>query len=127
MKSLYIAVDFDGTMVKHAYPNLGDIIDEALETVLELMQAGHKIILYTMRSGERLVEAVEYLEDHGVEFYGVNENKTQKYWTESVKVFANIYIDDCSLGIPLITPEKGKPYVDWEEVREILVEKGILE
>ena len=126
MKSLFIGIDFDGTIVEHKYPLMGEEIEGALEVIHELIDAGHKIILYTMRSGDRLDEAVEYLNDEGIELYGINENKTQKHWTTSPKVFSNIYIDDAALGCPLVTDETGRPYVNWEEVRELLVEKGAL-
>lgn len=127
MKSLYIGIDFDGTMVEHKYPEIGEPIDGAIETVLELQKAGHKIILITMRCEERLIQAVEYLEEeYGIELYAINENPSQKYWTKSPKIFANIYIDDAALGCPLIFPEKGRPYVDWEKVRELLIEREIL-
>jgi len=131
MKSLFIGVDFDGTMVTHKYPEIGEPLDGAIETLEELMKAGHKIILYTMRSGERLDQAVEYLEENGIELYGINENKTQKYWTESPKIYCHIYIDDAALGCPLTCDEdegvQGRPYVEWDGVREILVRRGILE
>lgn len=127
IKSQYIGIDFDGTMVKHDYPNIGADIEGAIETVKELIAAGHKVILYTMRSGDRLVEAVEYLEECGIKFYAINENPSQKYWTNSPKIFFNILIDDISLGCPLVIPEKGRPYVDWERVGELLVDRGLLE
>ena len=127
MKSLFIGVDFDGTCVKHKYPEIGEPLEGAIETILELQEAGHKIILYTMRSEERLVQAVEYLEENGVELYAVNENPTQKYWTKSPKIFCQVYIDDAALGCPLEHPEKGRPFVDWDEVRELLVEQGLLD
>lgn len=126
MKSQFIGIDFDDTIVKHSYPELGDPVDDALETMEDILKAGHKIILYTMRSGERLVEAVEYLEENGIELYGVNENKTQHHWITSKKIFCHLYIDNASLGCPLEFPEKGKPYVNWEEVRELLVERGFI-
>ncbi len=126
MKSIYIGLDFDGTVVKHAYPAIGEPIDYALEVIHELIDVGHKVILYTMRSGERLVEAVEYLEENGVKLYAVNENPSQKYWTKSPKIFCNCLIDDIALGIPLVTPNMGRSYVDWIEVREMLVQKGVL-
>lgn len=123
MSSLFIGIDFDGTMVKHKYPEIGEPVEGALEVVHELMEAGHKIILYTMRSDERLEEAIHYLKEEGIELYGVNKNKTQRFWTKSPKVFCNILIDDCALGCPLVDVEKGRPYVDWEEVREWLEER----
>ena len=127
MEKLTIGIDFDGTMVEHKYPEIGRPVSGAIETVHRLTEAGHKIILYTMRSGERLQEAVEYLEGEGVVLYGVNENKTQKYWTDSPKIFCNVYIDDAALGTPLVFPVTGRPFVDWEEIEELLEERGILD
>ena len=126
MSSSFIGIDFDGTVVMHKYPLIGKPVDEALEVLEDLMNADHKLILYTMRSEERLKEAVEYLEDNAIKLYAVNENPTQHYWTKSPKIYCHIYIDDAALGCPLITPEKGRPYVDWVEVREILEDRGIL-
>jgi len=127
MKSKYIGIDFDGTIVKHKFPEIGEPIDDALKTIRLLQHAGHKIILYTMRSRETLVEAVKYLEDFGIQLYGVNENKTQKYWTDSPKVYCHLYIDDAALGCPLIHPASGdRPYVDWSLVVDELLAKNYL-
>ncbi len=126
MKSLYIGIDFDGTMVEHKYPEIGEPVEGAIETVLDLIKAGHKIILYTMRSEERLVQAVEYLEDEGVKLYAVNENPSQKYWTKSPKIFCNYVIDDNAIGCPLVDVESGKPYVDWDKVKLLLHKMEIL-
>ena len=46
-----IAVDFDGTCVEHDYPEVGLDVEGAVETLKELQSRGHRIILYTMRSG----------------------------------------------------------------------------
>ena len=126
MKSQYIGLDFDGTMVKYKYPEIGDANPGAIETVLDLQAAGHKLILHTMRSEERLAEAVEYLEDNGIKLYAVNENPSQKYWTKSNKVFCNVYIDDAALGTPMSKDDTGKPYVNWDEMRDLLDEAGLL-
>ena len=117
---MIIALDFDGTVVTHEYPYIGEEIG-AVPVLKELTAAGHKLILFTMRSGKLLDEAVAWFERNGVELYAVNENPEQKSWTSSVKVHANIYIDDCALGCP-IRFEDGirRPFVDWQKVREIL-------
>ena len=125
-KSLYIGIDFDGTMVTHEYPEIGQPLEGAVEVCHKLMKAGHKLILYTMRSEERLVQAVEYMEENDIELYSVNENPSQKYWTKSPKIFCNLYIDDASLGVPLDFPNKARPCVDWEGVEELLKERGVL-
>lgn len=48
MKNI-IAVDFDGTLAVHKYPDIGDEVDGAIEACLNL-QESCKLILYTMRA-----------------------------------------------------------------------------
>jgi len=129
---MIIAIDFDGTIVEHIFPEIGEEVPGAISTLKKLLKGGHKLILWTMRSdvvapksenpeinatpGKYLTEAVEWCRERGIEFWGVNENPEQKNWTSSPKVYAHIYIDDAALGCPLIHPEKGRSYVDWEAV-----------
>lgn len=124
---MVIAVDFDGTVVTHEYPKVGDDIG-AVAVLKLLTYAGHKLILYTMRSGKELEEAKKWFEDRHIRLYGVNENPAQKSWTTSPKVYANLYIDDTALGIPLKTdPNHERPYVDWEKAYIMLRDElGIL-
>lgn len=116
-----VAVDFDGTIVKHEYPEIGAPIPGALETLRELQAAGVKLVLWTMRSGDELAAAVAHCEANGVTFFGVNGNPEQGAWTTSPKAYAQIYIDDAALGCPL-KREIGdeRPWVDWEKVRRHL-------
>lgn len=118
---MYIAVDFDGTCVTHEYPNIGKDIG-AVPLLKKLTDSGHKIILNTMRSGDKLKEAMQWFTDNNIPLYGANENPTQKSWTESPKVFANLYIDDAALGCPLIFDHavSSRPFVNWVMVEEIL-------
>jgi hypothetical protein len=120
---MYIAVDFDGTCVTHEYPNIGKDIG-AVPVLKKLTDCGHKIILNTMRSGDKLKEAMQWFTDNNIPLYGANENPTQKSWTESPKVFANLYIDDAALGCPLIFDHavSSRPFVNWVMVEEILEE-----
>lgn len=121
-KILFIGLDYDGTVVdRKNEPN-----DNCLEVLEKIQGTGHKIILHTMRSAERLVEAVEYLEENGIKLYAVNENPTQKHWTASPKIFCNIYIDDSALGIPLVDANAPFPLVDWYEVEKLLTERGVI-
>lgn len=122
-----IAIDFDGTCVTHEYPRIGRDIG-AIPVLKKLREEGHDLILFTMRSGEPLQEAVEWLKKQGIDLYGINVNPTQSDWTKSPKAYAQIYIDDAALGCPLIYPKnlKERAYVDWEKVEEWLIEKGIL-
>lgn len=126
IKSKTIAVDFDGTCVTHAYPRVGDDIGAHL-VLLALVEQGHKLILWTMRSGARLEEAIQWFMAHNIPLYGVQTNPTQRAWTESPKCYAELYIDDAALGIPLHHPENGdRPFVDWAAVARLLQEKGYL-
>lgn len=126
-KKLIIGFDFDGTVVKHAYPEIGEAIPGAIECLKKLQDAGHKLILYTMRCDQPLAEAVQYLEDSKIALYGVNHNKQQKHWTNSPKVYCHIYIDDATIGCPLqFSDEEERPWVDWQKVEEEFVSRGVL-
>lgn len=114
-KPLIIAVDFDGTMVTHEYPFIGKDIG-APPVLRTLIKRGFKIILFTMRSGADLDEAVKWCTDNDIRLYGVNENPYQSSWTKSPKPYAHVYIDDASLGVPLVHPLQGRSYVDWKQV-----------
>ena len=61
-----IAVDFDGTIVEHRYPKIGEEIPFATETLKILAQERHKLILWTVREGELLEEAIEWLVSAGM-------------------------------------------------------------
>lgn len=121
---MIIAVDFDGTIVEHAYPKMGFPVPLALPVLHKLQKLGHKLILNTMRCGVELTRAVEYCREFNIEFWAVNENPEQSSWTESPKLYANLYIDDAAVGCPLIYPPGGRrPYVDWTEVVKHLSER----
>jgi len=120
-----ICIDFDGTCVTHEYPYLGSDIG-AEQVLSDLVKARHKLILFTMRSGTELDDAVKWFKQKGIALYGINENPTQKEWTESPKAYAQLYIDDAALGMPLVMNEHERPYVDWSKVRALLESQSIL-
>ena len=124
---MIIAVDFDDTCVMNAYPHVGGDIGAA-PVLRELVASGHKLILWTMRSGEGLEVAVEWFKENGIELFGINTNPGQDQWTASPKAYAEMYIDDLALGCPLVEPThiKPKPHVDWVAVRKQLCYMGLL-
>ncbi len=124
---MIIAVDFDGTCVTHEFPRVGADIG-AVPILKKLVEKGHQIILYTMRSDDFLQDAVDWFEKNNIPLLGVNENPSQKQWTSSPKIFAHLYIDDSALECPLLYNPilSERPYVDWERVLSILVTKGVL-
>jgi hydroxymethylpyrimidine pyrophosphatase-like HAD family hydrolase len=126
--SKVIAVDFDGTLVVHDYPRIGEEVPGAVRVLQRLTHAGHRLILYTMRSDNRLLEACEWCRVRGVELWGINENPEQHHWTNSPKIYAHLYIDDAALGAPLRHTSKGfRPHVDWESVETLLQMEEYLE
>ena len=126
MPQVVIAVDFDGTCVTHDYPYIGSEIG-AVPVLRELVDAGYNLVLNTMRSGRLEKDAVKWFKENNIPLYGVNCNPDQKSWTSSPKVFADLYIDDAALGIPLKTSQTStRPFVDWVAVRELLVSLGYL-
>jgi hypothetical protein len=139
---MIISVDFDGTCVTHEFPFVGKDIG-AVPVLKELVQNGHQLILFTMRSDKQevltdhyeihskaesyLTEAVNWFKDNGIPLYGIQTNPSQKSWTSSPKAYAEMYIDDAALGCPLVYPGGvERPYVDWVKVREILIDRGII-
>lgn len=114
----YIVLDFDGTVVKHRYPAVGEDIG-AVPVLKRLVANGHKLLLSSMRSRnsegvDTLQPAIDWFAQHGISLYGINENPSQKEWTSSPKVYGNIYIDDAALGAPLKTDgSDAPPFIDW--------------
>lgn len=95
-----IAVDFDGTIVDHQYPDIGKEKLFAFRTLKELEKRGARIILWTFRTGKELDDAVDFCRQNGIEFYAVNKNYPEEVADETVsrKIDADIYIDDKNLG-----------------------------
>jgi hypothetical protein len=107
-----IAIDFDGTIVEHQYPEIGKEKLFAFQTLKELEKKGARLILWTFRTGKELEEAVEFCRKNGIEFYAVNKNYPEEIPDDSVsrKIDADIYIDDKNIG--------GFP--GWSEVWQLL-------
>lgn len=105
---MIIAVDFDGTIVEHQYPDIGKPKMFAFETLKALQDRGDQLILWTYRAGDKLDEAVEYCRKNGIEFYAVNKNYPEEVFDSTIsrKINADVYIDDRNLG----------GFIDWSTV-----------
>ena len=149
---MIIAIDFDGTCVTHEFPKVGKDIGAA-PVLKELIENGHQLILFTMRSdvvnptgegnelhlesGNYLTDAVNWFKENEIPLYGIQSNPTQHTWTTSPKAYAQLYIDDAALGCPLLHGEFAdngekylrylRPHVDWFEVKDYLLANGIIE
>lgn len=128
MSNNIIAVDFDGTVVTHMYPLIGKEVPNAVRVLKKLVEQGASLILWTMRSGPELQEAVDWYAERDIPLWGVNSNPNQGEWTHSPKAYAQVYIDDAALGCPLIADKSGseRPMVNWRDVEALLQRKGIL-
>ena len=115
---MVIAVDFDGTIVEDKYPNIGKEKRFAFLTLKTLQKEGHRLILWTYRSGRELEEAVEFCRKNGVEFYAVNRSYPEEKFDDtrmSRKILADIFIDDRNVG----------GFVEWGNVWHIINNKPL--
>lgn len=116
---MLIAVDFDGTIVEHAYPQIGEERPFATDVLRRLLRHRHLLMLWTVREGELLEQAVEWCQERGVKFAAINGEWTEEFSLASPdqaatrKPDADLFIDDKSVG--------GLP--TWTEIYEI-VSKG---
>ena len=126
-----IVIDFDGTVVKHRYPAVGEDIG-AVPVLRILARNGHRLYLNTMRSHDSagvdtLQPAIDWFRNNSIPLSGINENPSQKGWTASPKVYGNIYIDDGALGAPLRADDSGAPpFIDWSLASIYLLYQGLL-
>ena len=111
---MIIAVDFDGTIGEHEYPAIGREIPFATETLKMLMKQNHKLIMWSVREGKLLDDAVKWCKDRGVEFYAVNKDYPEETLSNnnhfSRKLKADVFIDDRNLG--------GLP--DWGQIYNMI-------
>lgn len=113
---MLIAVDFDGTIVEHRYPEIGREIPFATQTLRQLIKDRHQLILWTVREGKLLDDAIEWCRERGVEFWAVNKDYPEEDVTKNAhfsrKIKADVFIDDAMVG--------GLP--DWGEIYQIISE-----
>ena len=123
-----IAIDFDGTIVEDKYPEIGKPMPFAFDTISRLQKSGHRLILWTYRTGKRLDEAVEFCRKNGLEFYAVNHNHPEEVYSSNIprKLHADLFIDDRNIGgfpgwgkiFQMLSPEGSNPQT------EIPIKKG---
>lgn len=140
-----INIDFDGTCVTHDFPQIGKSIG-AERVLRRLVDNGHQLILFTMRSdrkeatpvidptiqnvtGDFLTDAVNWFSQNGIKLYGIQTNPTQLNWTTSPKSYAELMIDDSALGCPMIYKKdlSPRPFVCWKTIEKYLDTMGFFE
>lgn len=124
-----IAVDFDGTVVEHKYPQIGKEQPFAFETLKQLIKQKHQLILWTYRAGKELDEAVDFCLENGVEFFAINKNYPEEHYDGSIsrKIDADVYIDDRNIGgflgwstiWGILNPSEKGPDKEMKAVRSV--------
>lgn len=125
---MIICIDFDGTCVTNEYPDIGKELPNCVEVLRKLNEKKIDIILLTQRTGKELLDAVEWFKEKNIELYSVNDNPSQNAWSQSRKVYADLYIDDRNLGCPLALRKSlsDEAFVDWRKVERKLKAMTVL-
>jgi hypothetical protein len=112
-KDLIIAIDFDGTIVEDAYPNIGKPMIFAFETMKKLQSEGHRLILWTYRTDKKLQEAVDFCKQQGLEFYAINKSYPEEEFDGKIsrKINATFFVDDRNIG----------GFIGWTAVHKLLL------
>ena len=108
---MIIAIDFDGTIHTGQHPEIGYLFPDVRKTISSLRSEGHYVIIWTCRTGDDLLNAVNWLLENGIEFDRINDNhpnNIKKYGGNTRKIFADLYIDDKQVG--------GLP--SWKEIED---------
>lgn len=105
MRDFIVAVDFDGTIVEHAFPEIGPLKSGAKKVLKMLHKKGGKIAIWTCRDGKHLDEMKTFLEAEGIPFDAINENVPGVDFTTSPKIYADVYIDNRAIGGLLSWPD----------------------
>lgn len=110
-KIKYIGIDFDGTIVENKFPQIGELLPNAKETIKKFKEAGYTLVLWTCRTDENLREAEKFLEDNEIEFDYINENPEELktlYGNDPRKIGVDVFIDDRNMQLGA-----GDTPIDW--------------
>ena len=109
LRKRVIAVDFDGTLCTHKFPEIGEIKQvhqNVINYVKQCRANGNIIVLWTCREDlpdrAYLTEAVEWCKEQGIEFDSVNEYVNPEvscFGKYARKIAADEYIDDKAVNI----------------------------
>ena len=97
-KKWIAAVDFDGTIVQHRFPRLGNPMPDVHEGLRKLSEK-FDIVVWTCRCGYEADEAERFMNEQELPFATINKGVAG--WDEAQgcrKIYADIYIDDRNFG-----------------------------
>jgi hypothetical protein len=107
---MVIAVDFDGTIVEHEFPDIGPLKEGAIEALMAFKKAGHQIVIWTCRKGEEEKELRQFLTEKQIPFDTIN-SPVPGFDLSTRKIYADVYIDDKALRFK----------DNWSEIRKMLL------
>lgn len=132
-----IAVDFDGTLCTDCFPSIGIANLNLIENLIKQRENGVKLVLWTSRTNnfdsgdgnkvDMLDEAVKWCSRLGLKFDAINDNIQEvKDFTggNTRKVYADVYIDDKSCGVPFASRYDGMNLIEivkfWNTLERLL-------
>ena len=106
---MIIAVDFDGTIVEHEFPEIGPLKEGAAKALRAIKKAGHRIVIWTCRKGKEEGQLRTFLLEKNIPFDTIN-TPIPGFDIDTRKIYADVYIDDRSIRFS----------ENWEELRKKL-------
>lgn len=109
---MLLSVDFDGTIAELVeFPNIGYPVELAFQTLYELRDLGHRLLLNTCRTAEGLDKVKAWMDHHRVlhlfEKFNENADDVVAHWNINCrKIYADLYLGDDAFN-----------WQGWEPVR----------
>lgn len=97
-----IAIDFDGTICKSKYPDIGEPNWNIINQARLEQKSGAGLILWTCREGELLSNAIKACAEWGLRFDAVNDSlpEWKEYFGSNCrKIGADEYWDDKAIPV----------------------------
>jgi hydroxymethylpyrimidine pyrophosphatase-like HAD family hydrolase len=118
---MIFAIDFDGTIVEHKYPMIGELKPNAKEVINKLVENNHKIIIWTCRYlAEDLKVMTDFLYANAIKFHAVNCNAHSIIdFCPEPKIYADYYIDDRDI---MLIGQK----INWFDIERKLLDNNII-
>lgn len=120
MEKLRISVDFDGVIVTNNYPDIGELMTGAKETINKWHEKGHTILISTCRSGGYALSAYQFIINNGIQFDFFNENDPvliEQYGSDTRKLSFDVAFDDKHAGM-FLGWKRADKYIEWMENRK---------
>jgi len=113
-RPIILALDFDGSIVDDAFPDIGALKSGAKKIINKLHDEGYYIIIWTCRYTDKEIHSMlRFLSDNKISYDAVNENYPNLDFKPWPKIFYDVLVCDRNLG--------GIP--DWETIYKMIKER----